>query len=39
MMKYGGAMKNWEKYNKGSSDFSAPSKFEFEDSNRRAAHI
>ena len=31
MQNFGGAIKQWEKYNAGGSDFSAPSMFELED--------
>jgi hypothetical protein len=31
MQNFGGAIKQWEKYNSGGSDFSAPSMFELED--------
>ena len=31
MQNFGGAIKQWEKYNTGGSDFSAPSMFELED--------
>jgi hypothetical protein len=33
MQNFGGAIKQWEKYNTGGSDFSAPSMFELEDKN------
>jgi hypothetical protein len=33
MQNFGGAVKQWEKYNTGGSDFSAPSIFELEDKN------
>jgi hypothetical protein len=36
MQNFGGAIKQWEKYNTGGSDFSAPSMFELEDKDGKA---
>ena len=33
MMNFGGAIREWDKYNSGASDFSAPSMFELEEKN------